>query len=96
MVLADAIARRLPGALGDPGSAIEESFSEALGGRPEYPHYTRPPDYGGWTVPDVLLSGDHAAVERWRTEQSELRAAGDRDGRTGDSVASPGRDRDGE
>lgn len=94
MVLADAIARRLPGALGDPGSAVEESFSEALGGRPEYPHYTRPSEYRGWSVPEILLSGDHAAVEQWRSEQSELRATGDRDGRTGDSVASAGRDRD--
>lgn len=94
MVLADAVVRRLPGALGDPDSAVEESFSEALGGRPEYPHYTRPPEYGGWTVPEVLLSGDHAAVERWRSEQSELRAVRDRDGRGGDSVASPGRDPD--
>ena len=94
MVLADAVVRRLPGALGDPDSAVEESFSEALGGRPEYPHYTRPPEYDGWTVPEVLLSGDHAAVERWRTEQSELRAAHDRGGGAGDSVASPGRDPD--
>ena len=92
MVLADAIVRHLPGALGDPASVIEESFSEALGGRPEYPHYTRPPEYGGWTVPEVLLSGDHGAVERWRAEQSERRATVDRDGRGGDSVASPGRD----
>jgi tRNA (guanine37-N1)-methyltransferase len=91
MVLADAVARRLPGALGDPASAIEESFSEALGGRPEYPHYTRPPEYGGWTVPEVLLSGDHAAVEDWRREQSELRAGRFGNDRTGDSVASPGR-----
>ena len=96
MVLADAVVRRLPGALGDPDSAVEESFSEALGGRPEYPHYTRPPEYEGWTVPEVLLSGDHAAVERWRSEQSELRAARDRDGRDGDSVASPGRNPDGD
>ena len=91
MVLADAVARRLPGALGDPGSAIEESFSEALGGRPEYPHYTRPPEYGGWTVPEVLLSGDHAAVEGWRRAQSELRARQFENDRSGDSVASPGR-----
>ena len=91
MVLADAVARRLPGALGDPASAIEESFSEALGGRPEYPHYTRPPEYGGWTVPEVLLSGDHAAVEGWRREQSEIRAGLPGNGRAGDSVASPGR-----
>ena len=91
MVLADSVARRLPGALGDPESAIEESFSVALGGRPEYPHYTRPPEYEGWKVPEVLLSGDHGAVEAWRREQSRLRAADSDHGRTGDSVASPGR-----
>ena len=91
MVLADAVVRRLPGALGDPGSSVEESFSEALGGQPEYPHYTRPPEYEGWTVPEVLLSGDHESVERWRREQSAVRAAGAAHERTGDSVASPGR-----
>ncbi|MFM9044869.1 MAG: tRNA (guanosine(37)-N1)-methyltransferase TrmD, partial [Solirubrobacterales bacterium] len=91
MVLADAVVRRLPGALGDPGSSVEESFSEALGGQPEYPHYTRPPEYEGWTVPEVLLSGDHESVESWRKEQSAVRAAGVGHERTGDSVASPGR-----
>jgi tRNA (guanine37-N1)-methyltransferase len=74
MVLADAILRKLPGALGDPESAVEESFSEALEGAPEYPHYTRPEEYRGWTVPEVLLSGDHAKVREWRLEQSRGRA----------------------
>ena len=60
MVVADAVLRKLPGALGHAESALEESFSEALGGAPEYPHYTRPPTYRGWGVPEVLLSGDHA------------------------------------
>jgi tRNA (guanine37-N1)-methyltransferase len=76
MVVADAIIRKLPGALGHADSAIEESFSEALEGAPEYPHYTRPASYRGWSVPDVLLSGDHARVRDWRLEQSRRRAAG--------------------
>jgi tRNA (guanine37-N1)-methyltransferase len=73
MVLVDAVIRKLPGALGDARSAVEESFSEALGGGPEYPHYTRPATYRGWAVPDVLLSGDHARVREWRLAQSRLR-----------------------
>jgi tRNA (guanine37-N1)-methyltransferase len=67
MVLVDAIARRLPGALAQ-GSGELESFSTELGGKLEYPHYTRPAEFRGWQVPDVLLSGDHAKVERWRKE----------------------------
>ena len=67
MVLLDAIARRLPGALAE-GSGENESFAEALGGGLEHPHYTRPPDFRGWKVPDVLLSGDHARIEAWRKE----------------------------
>jgi tRNA (guanine37-N1)-methyltransferase len=67
MLLVDAIARRLPGALAE-GSGELESFSVELGGRLEYPHYTRPAEFQGWRVPDVLLSGDHARVERWRKE----------------------------
>lgn len=74
MVVADAVLRKLPGALGHDESAVEESFSTALEGRPEYPHYTRPPDYRGWRVPEVLTSGDHAAVAAWRQEQSRIRA----------------------
>jgi tRNA (guanine37-N1)-methyltransferase len=73
MVLADSVLRKVPGALGDPDSAVEESFSEALDGAPEYPHYTRPEEYRGWTVPEVLLSGDHAKVREWRLEQSRGR-----------------------
>jgi tRNA (guanine37-N1)-methyltransferase len=68
MVLVDAIARRLPGALAE-GSGEIESFSDELGGGLEYPHYTRPAEYRGWGVPDVLLSGDHARIESWRREQ---------------------------
>ncbi len=73
MVLADSVLRKLPGALGDPDSAVEESFSEALDGAPEYPHYTRPEEYRDWTVPEVLLSGSHAKVREWRLEQSRGR-----------------------
>jgi tRNA (guanine37-N1)-methyltransferase len=68
MVLLDAVARRLPGALAE-GSGELESFSEELGGGLEYPHYTRPAEFRGWTVPDVLLSGDHAKIEAWRRER---------------------------
>jgi tRNA (guanine37-N1)-methyltransferase len=68
MVLIDAIARRLPGALAE-GSGELESFSAELDGGLEYPHYTRPAEYRGWRVPDVLLSGDHARIEGWRREQ---------------------------
>jgi tRNA (guanine37-N1)-methyltransferase len=73
MVLADAVLRKLPGALGHPDSALEESFSEALGGAPEYPHYTRPAEYRGWSVPEVLLSGHHARIREWRLQQSAAR-----------------------
>jgi len=76
MVLVDAVARRLPGALGSEESGTEESFSEALEGGVEYPHYTRPAEFRGWSVPDVLLSGDHGRIERWRLEQSRLRTGG--------------------
>ncbi len=75
MVLIDAIARRLPGALGSEESGINESFSDALEGGLEYPHYTRPAEFRGWTVPDVLLSGDHARIDAWRREQSRVRTA---------------------
>jgi tRNA (guanine37-N1)-methyltransferase len=73
MVIADAVLRKLPGSLGDAESAVEESYSEALGGAPEYPHYTRPAAYRGWAVPEVLLSGDHGRVRQWRHEQSRQR-----------------------
>ena len=90
MVVADAVVRKLPGALGheesaleesfsvalgDPESAVEESFSEALDGAPEYPHYTRPADYRGWGVPEVLLSGHHAEISTWRRLRSRERGA---------------------
>lgn len=74
MVVCDAVLRKLPGALGHSDSALEESFSAALGGAPEYPHYTRPSDWRGHSVPEVLCSGDHARVYEWRREQSRRRA----------------------
>lgn len=76
MVVCDAVIRKLPGALGHEQSALEESFSAALEGAPEYPHYTRPAEWRGHRVPEVLLSGDHARVRAWRLEQSRARAAG--------------------
>jgi tRNA (guanine37-N1)-methyltransferase len=67
LAVVDAVARRLPGALSD-GSGEVESFSAALDGGLEYPHYTRPAEFRGWTVPEVLLSGDHAKIDAWRRE----------------------------
>jgi tRNA (guanine37-N1)-methyltransferase len=74
MVVADVLMRKLPGALGHADSAAEESFSQVLEGMPEYPHYTRPPVHRGWEVPEILLSGDHEKVRRWRLERSRERA----------------------
>jgi tRNA (guanine37-N1)-methyltransferase len=73
MVVCDAVLRKLPGALGHTDSAVEESFSEALEGGPEYPQYTRPAEWRGHRVPPILVSGDHARVRAWRLEQSRLR-----------------------
>jgi tRNA (guanine37-N1)-methyltransferase len=72
MVLVDAIARRLPGAIREESGAWE-SFSAELEGGLEYPHYTRPAEFRGWRVPEVLLSGDHGKIEGWRREQSRRR-----------------------
>ena len=72
MVLLDAVARRLPGAMAE-GSGLEETFSSELEGGYEYPHYTRPAEFRGWSVPDVLLSGDHARIADWRHAQSRER-----------------------
>jgi tRNA (guanine37-N1)-methyltransferase len=74
MVVLDAVLRKLPGVLGKDESALEESFSEALEGGVEYPHYTRPADWRGWNVPEVLLSGHHERIREWRREQSRLRS----------------------
>jgi len=73
MVLVDAIARRLPGALAE-GSGENESFSAALDGGIEYPHFTRPAAFRGWEVPSVLLTGNHAQIDGWRAEQSRVRS----------------------
>jgi tRNA (guanine37-N1)-methyltransferase len=78
MVICDAVFRKLPGALGDEASVVEESFSPALAGQPEYPHYTRPADWRGYLVPEILLSGHHERVQEWRLERSRRRARGER------------------
>jgi tRNA (guanine37-N1)-methyltransferase len=70
MVIIDAVTRLLPGVLGDDESSLDESFSDGL---LEYPQYTRPAEFRGMNVPEVLLSGDHAAIERWRREQARMR-----------------------
>ena len=75
MVVMDAVLRKLPGSLGHADSALEESFSTALGGDPEYPHYTRPAEYRGWKVPEVLLSGHHEEIRQWRRARSRERGA---------------------
>lgn len=74
MVVCDAVMRKLPGALGHEESAVEESFSAALEGGPEYPHYTRPAEWRRHSVPEILLSGDHARIRDWRLRQSRERA----------------------
>ena len=70
LILIDALTRLLPGVLGDPDGAEDDSHATGL---LEYPHYTRPPDFRGWNVPEILLSGDHAKIAQWRREQSLLR-----------------------
>ena len=72
MVVIDAVIRYVPGVLGDEESVTEESHSEP--GKLEYPQYTRPREFRGMPVPEILLSGDHQAIARWRKEQSELRS----------------------
>lgn len=72
MVMVDAVTRLLPGVLGDDASSVDESFS---GGLLEYPHYTRPAEFRGWGVPEVLMSGNHAEIERWRRAQAARRTA---------------------
>ena len=70
LMVIDAVARFIPGVLGDPDGAVDDSFGNGL---LEYPHYTRPPEFRGWNVPEILLSGNHAEIARWRYEQSLLR-----------------------
>ena len=76
MVLLDAVTRKLPGVISNPMSVVSESHSSALEGDTEYPHYTRPAEFRGWEVPEVLLSGHHAAIERWRAAMRGGRASG--------------------
>jgi tRNA (guanine37-N1)-methyltransferase len=71
MAVADAVLRKLEGVISNPESVVAESFAPDLEGALEYPQYTRPAEFRGWKVPDVLLSGDHAKVARWRAEQSQ-------------------------
>jgi len=75
MVVLEAVGRLVPGVMGNAGSADDESFSDGL---LEYPHYTRPAEFRGWAVPEVLRSGDHARVDRWRRAQALARTAADR------------------
>jgi tRNA (guanine37-N1)-methyltransferase len=70
LVVIDAATRWIPGVLGDPDGVLDDSHASGL---LEYPHYTRPPDFRGWQAPEVLLSGDHARIARWRREQALLR-----------------------
>lgn len=70
LILVDAITRLIPGALGDPSGALDDSHASGL---LEYPQYTRPAEFRGWETPEVLLSGNHAAIQRWRREQALLR-----------------------
>ena len=70
LILIDAVSRLIPGVLGDPDGAADDSHATGL---LEYPHYTRPPEFRDWKVPDILLSGDHGKIEKWRREQSLLR-----------------------
>jgi len=70
LIIIDAVTRLIPGALGDPTAAEDDSHSMGL---LEYPHYTRPPEFRGWKVPEILLSGDHGKIEQWRREQALLR-----------------------
>lgn len=70
LMIIDAVSRLIPGVLGDPTGAEDDSHSMGL---LEYPHYTRPPEFRGWKVPDILLSGDHAKIDKWRREQAITR-----------------------
>jgi len=87
MVIVDVVARLLPGALGDDSSARDESFSA---GWLEYPQYTRPAQFRGWKVPDVLLSGHHAAISLWRAEQAQQRTRQRRPDLMGPPGSEPG------
>lgn len=70
LIVMDAVARFIPGVLGDPDGAMDDSHANGL---LEYPHYTRPPEFRGWGVPEVLLNGNHAVIQKWRRRQSLVR-----------------------
>jgi tRNA (guanine37-N1)-methyltransferase len=72
LIVIDAVSRYLPGVLGDPTGVEDDSHASGL---LEYPHYTRPPVFRGWSVPEILLSGNHAAIDKWRLQQSLLRTS---------------------
>jgi len=78
LTVIDAVVRLLPGVLGDDSSTHSESFAPGNAGLLEYPQYTRPPEYEGRAVPEILLSGDHAKIDAWRREQAKLRTQSDR------------------
>lgn len=83
MAVVEAVVRHLPGSLGNAKSVVEESFSDELEGRVEYPHYTRPRVFAGAEVPAILLSGDHGAIARWRRDNARPSLWHIRDGETG-------------
>lgn len=87
MALLDAVVRKIEGAISNPESLHDESFAATLSGATEYPHYTRPAEFRGWRVPEVLLSGDHAAIDAWRrVHTGQTRGAAQPDGRTRDDA----------
>jgi tRNA (guanine37-N1)-methyltransferase len=96
LAVLEAVIRHVPGSLGNTDSVVEESFSAGLGGMVEYPHYTRPREYGGTEVPPVLLSGDHGAIARWRRDNARPspweRGTGDRGPRGADGGTSDRKD----
>lgn len=75
MAMVDALARKLPGALGNDESLIDETFSDGVDGGSEYPHFTRPAEFRGWNVPEILLSGHHGDIAKWRKVQAQSRTA---------------------
>jgi len=87
MTMIDAVARKLPGALGNDESLADETFSDALDGGSEYPHYTRPAEFRGWPIPEILSSGHHAEIQKWRLAQSRERTVRQAPTGSGDTPA---------
>lgn len=96
LAILEAVIRHLPGSLGNTDSVVEESFSEELGGMVEYPHYTRPREYEGLEVPQVLVGGDHEAIARWRRENARRSPWAQGVGRAGPSDTASTCDGEGE